>query len=369
MAEKTLMKDGINKDSIQCIANAFAKVLPTFDTKSFTKTANHSLQTLELKERVHHIIAALHQHLPQDFKKTAPVLKKLRQHWAPNKNASAFTAWPVIDYVGIHGIQHPELALPVLKELTPLFTAEFAIRPFLLNHFDITYQHLLKWCHDDDEHVRRLVSEGSRPRLPWGPRLPFFCNDPALILPLLSQLKNDQSDYVRRSVANNLNDISRDNPQIAIATCLAWQNQATKETQWIIRHATRSLVKAGHPEVLSLLGYTASPKIKMSNLNIADNDIRLGENLFIDFCVTSTAREDQRLVIDYAIHHVKANGSTSAKVFKLKSLTLPASKSITLQKKHAFQKITTRQYYSGQHTLEILINGKPSGRIDFGLTV
>ncbi len=366
MTDKPLMKDGINKQSIHNIAEAFSKSMPAFDTKSFIKTANHRLETLELKQRVHHIIEALHQHLPQDFKKSVPVFKKLRKNW---NNSTGFTAWPVIDYIGVYGIDHPELALPVLKELTPLFSAEFAIRPFLQNHFDITYQHLQIWCNDDDEHVRRLVSEGSRPRLPWGPRLPFLCRDPEPILPLLNTLKNDPSDYVRRSVANNLNDISKDNANIVIATCLAWQKNASKETQWIIRHATRSLVKSGHPEILHLLGYTTLPKIKVNKLGISNNNLHMGESLDMHFTVSSTAKEDQRLVIDYAIHHVKANGSSSAKVFKLKSLTLPAGKSITLQKKHPFQKITTRQYYSGLHRMELLINGIPEGGIDFSLTV
>lgn len=372
MEEKTLLKNGINKHSIQFIAEVFSQAMPSFDAKSFINASNHRLDTLELKERVHHIIEALHQHLPQDFKKTAPILKKLRNIWLAKKTQRAsngFTAWPVIDYVGVYGINHPELALPVLKALTPLFSAEFAIRPFLLNHFDITYQYLQAWCLDSDEHVRRLASEGSRPRLPWGPRLPFFCDDPTLILPLLAQLKNDPSDYVRRSVANNLNDISKDHPQVVVATCTAWQHQPSKETEWIIRHATRSLVKNGHPGVLNLLGYTASPSINLTGLRLDNHDIRLGETLTIDFTLTSTSKNEQRLVIDYAIHHIKANGKQSAKVFKLKSLTLPARQALSLQKKHPFQKITTRQYYSGTHTVEILVNGKSAGIVDFGLTV
>lgn len=371
MAEPILMKDHINAAAIGHIASVFSKAMPEFDNAAFRKDCIKPLKTLELKQRVNHVIHTLHQYLPSDFKVTAKILHRVKQHWHTGTTSgwSSFAAWPVIDYVGVYGIDHPRLALPLLKELTPLFSAEFAIRYFLVEHFDITHSYLAEWCFDNDEHVRRLVSEGSRPRLPWGLRLHALCNDPSPILPLLEQLNNDPSPYVRKSVANSLNDIAKDNPDIAINTCKSWQNEASAETQWIIRHATRSLVKAGNRDVLELLGYTSSPKVSAGNLLLDKTTIALGDTLHFSLNIASKSRQDQRLVIDYAIHHVKANGRSTAKVFKLKTLTLNANESVDIAKKHAFKKITTRQYYSGTHRIEILVNGISVTVTDFLLTV
>ncbi len=371
MAEKPLMKDGINKDAIERIATALLSVYPGFAARDFQKDCLHQLDTLELKQRIHHIISVLAKYLPDDFTQTAPLLIATKAHWNygnPDDALRGFAAWPLIDYVGVHGLGHPQLSLDTLKELTSLFSAEFAIQPFMTQHFDITYSYLMKWCEHEDEHIRRLVSEGSRPRLPWGLRLQQFCEDPTPLIPLLEKLKNDQSEYVRRSVANNLNDISKDHPELVISTCKRWQQDASKETQWVIKHATRTLVKAGHPDVFSLLGFTRKPKVSIQSFK-ADKKVSLGEVLDFGFSLTSMSKKSQKLVIDYAIHHAKANGKTSAKVFKLKTLSLPAGDSITLNKKHPFKQITTRKYYSGKHSVEILINGTPYKKADFMLEV
>lgn len=372
MTETNLMKDRINKQTIRHIADAFSKAMPDFNTASFEKACQAGLQDLELKQRIHHIIHVLHRHLPEDFAKTAHILKRVKKHWPRDKDNQplrGFVAWPVIDYVGVHGLDHPHLALPVLKELTSLFSAEFALRPFLLQHFDITAAYLQEWCTDKDEHVRRLVSEGSRPRLPWGIRLQLFCDNPEPILTLLEQLNADKSLYVRKSVANSLNDIGKDNPDVLIKTCAAWQNHASDETRWIIRHALRSLIKAGHPGAMHLLGYTPSPKVAIHELTLDNNKLHLGDNLLFSFFLESSAGKAQQLVVDYAIHHIKANGTTSAKVFKLKSLCLQPGSTIEIRKKHPFKKITTRRYYPGTHKLDILVNGISVNTTDFALSV
>jgi 3-methyladenine DNA glycosylase AlkC len=371
MTENTLLKDSLNQKAIKHISKAFSLAMPTFNHAAFCKTAINGLDTLELKQRVAHIINALHLYLPSDFTETAAILLRVKQHWLNKESSSwgSFTAWPIIDYVAIYGLQHPHISLNLLKELTELFSAEFAIRPFIIHHFDITYAMLEKWCNDDNEHIRRLVSEGSRPRLPWGVRLHNFCDNPKPILPLLTKLRNDKSLYVRRSVANNLNDIAKDYPNIVIKTCKAWQKNASKETSWIIRHATRSLVKAGNPDALALLGYASSPKIEITTLNINNKHIQLGETLHFNFSLKPTSKQPQPLVIDYAIHHIKANGKTTKKVFKLKTFTLLENETVLLKKSHAFKPITTRQYYSGTHRIDILINGQCIQGLDFCLTV
>ena len=189
------------------------------------------------------------------------------------------------------------------------------------------------------------------------------------MLPLLEQLNADNSVYVRKSVANHLNDISKDNPDIVVNLCRGWQTHAALETQWIIRHGTRTLIKSGHPGALQLLGFNTRPAININQFKIAKKQIILGENLAFSFSLTSTSAKPQKLVIDYVIHHVKANGSTTPKVFKLKTLVFPAKETITFNKQHAFKAITTRQYYAGTHRLTILINGNSVQDCDFVLAV
>jgi len=370
MVEQRLMKDGLGKAAVERIAESLARTIPGFPKKAFAADAEAGLEALELKERVRHIIGVLHKYLPEDFNEVADILIQLKANWIPGEpgdSLGGFAAWPIIDYVGEHGLGHPEKALDVLKELTGLFSAEFAIRPFISQHFELTFQRLEQWCSDPDEHVRRLVSEGTRPRLPWGTRLPQFINDPSPVFRLLEKLKDDSSEYVRRSVANNLNDISKDHPDAVIALCRRWKKPASPEREWIIRHATRSLVKAGHPDVFGLLGYTENPRMQIQSLDVVPKQIRLGESLEFTVVLKSKAAEPQKVVVDYAVHHMKANGQTSPKVFKLRSVEIAPGKTVELTKRHAIKPVTTRKYHPGKHAIEILVNGKSFGQVGFTL--
>ncbi|MCJ8329506.1 MAG: DNA alkylation repair protein [Lentisphaeria bacterium] len=370
MSEQKLMKDSLGKDALKRIARSFKKADPKFPADKFLKDASKGLNTLELKARVHHCIAVLHDCLPKDYSKAAKTLLKVKAHWDrgdlddPN---NGFAAWPVIDYTGVYGLEHPELALKVLKNLTSLFSAEFAIRPFLIEHQALTLKTIRPWLTDPDHHVRRLVSEGTRPRLPWGQQLPAYIKDPGPIFPLLEKLKDDPTDYVYRSVANNLNDISKDHPDLVIQRCLKWQKNASPERQWLIRHALRTLIKAGHPDVFPLLGYTKKPKIELSDFGLSADKIKMGKDLNFEFTLASVAKSEQSIVLDYAIHFMKANGNQKAKVFKLKNLKIKKGESIEIQKKHSFKKISTRKFYPGAHKLVLLINGKEIDSQDFCL--
>ena len=359
-----LMKDHLGEHAVCHIAAALLSAGASFDEKKFIKHALSSLDQLELKARVQHIISVMAMHLPTSFPEAAKILHRIKEHWSlPHKNSeqtTTFAAWPIIDYVAHYGINHPEIALPLLRYLTPMYTAEFAIRPFIEKHNETTYNTLLTWCLDPDEHVRRLASEGIRPRLPWAKRLPQYIEDPTAVLDLLCYLKDDPSDYVRRSVANNLNDISKDHPNDLIETCNDWLKEDVPERLWIVRHATRTLVKAGNPLVFPLLGYTADPKVSISAIQLSDQPINLGDSLSFSTKITSTALQNQRIVVDYAIHFMKANGQLSAKVFKWKQLALHPDQTIDITKAHSFKKINTRKYYSGLHQVEVLINGQPS---------
>lgn len=344
--------------AVQQLADCLSEIQPGFNAAAFTKAAIFGLDQLELKARVYHLINILHLHLPQDFEHTAQLLCQVKQHQLEQQESTikAFTAWPLIDYVAVYGLQHPKTALKTLAQLTSLFSAEFAIRPFIQRHYDLTLQHLYSWCDSPDFHLRRLASEGTRPRLPWGQQLPQFIKDPKPILPLLEKLKADPEDYVRRSVANNLNDISKDHPQQVLNTCRRWLQQPTKETQWIVRHATRTLIKKDVPEVFTLLGYTERPQLQVK-LTLNSNKLQVGESLQFQVQLTSTAQQSQKLLVDYVIYFMKSNGQLSPKVFKLKTLKLGGGESLSLEKTHRFVPLSTRRYYPGEHRVEVKING------------
>ena len=372
MSEQKLMKHGLSTDAVKRICTVLAVIIDDFPVQQFQNEALKGLDELELKQRVEHLITVLNNYLPDDFPKVAAVLLQVKQHWdwGDDKDSlSGFAAWPLIDYVAVHGLKYPDISLNVLKELTPLFSAEFAIRPFIEQHFEFTHTTLLQWAHDSDEHVRRLASEGIRPRLPWGTRLTKLCNDPTPIVPILEQLKTDSSLYVRKSVANNLNDISKDHPELVIELCQQWIIDAPKERQWIIQHGLRTLVKAGCEEVFPLLGYTQAPELEIKKFKLATASITLGQQAEFSVELISKSAMQQRLVVDYKVYHQKANGKTTAKVFKWKNVNLAAGEKMCLAKAHSFKLITTRKYYSGEHVIELLINGKSYGEVSVELII
>lgn len=372
MAKQALMKEGLNKAAIRRISCALKAVHPSFKQQDFESECVNGLSALELKARIYHIIEVMHRYLPSDFEQTAALLLNIKPVWDKgdeNDPFRGFAAWAITDYVGVYGLQHPQQSLWVLAYLTELFSAEFAIRFFIMDHYSQTYQQLLLWAEHESEHIRRLASEGSRPRLPWGIRLSCFCDDPMPLIPILEKLKDDESEYVRRSVANNLNDIAKDHPDIVMAVCKRWQKNASKNTQWIIKHASRTLVKNGYPGVFSLLGHTDKPQINIENLQIDKKQINLGDSIHFEFSMLSTSKKTQSMVLDYKVHHMKANGKTSAKVFKLKNVLLAPDESLLIRKKQLFKAISTRRYYSGEHRIELLVNGVAQCAVDFYLNV
>lgn len=376
MAEQKLMKDGIDGVAIQRISDAMSQLVPTFDASLFEKKANEGLESLELKQRVSHLIEALHVSFNASFQELHPQLMPLVNVWErgdENDALSGFAAWPVTDYVAVHGIDSPELALPLLEQLTELFSAEFAIRPFIINNLDETLAVMGTWAVSSNHHVRRLASEGCRPKLPWGQQLPSLIKGPAPIFPILELLVDDESEYVRRSVANNLNDISKDHPHLVTEQCQQWVNSATPKTiknrTWLVKHALRTLIKSGYQPAFEVLGYSAAPDMTLEHRIVGSKAIELGETLDFTVSMTSTSEEDQKLIIDYVIHHMKANGKHTEKVFKLKTVTLKASETLEISKSHLFKNITTRRYYSGEHLINILINGKGNQALSFDLQV
>lgn len=366
-----LLKDHINPISITRLGQLIKQYQPVFAVGEFIEQSVDQLENMALKDRVNHLSSVLSGLLAEDYADNAKWLKKLAENWPDreiNNGWHSFMTWPLIDYVGKQGVQQPEIALDLLKHLTPLFTAEFAIRPYIETHFELTYRYLLKWCDDENEHVRRLASEGIRPRLPWGGHLKALQQNPKPIFELLDLLKDDNSRYVQKSVANNLNDISKDNPQQVIQVCRTWQKEATPQRNWIIRHGLRSLIKAGEPAVFPLLGYSECPAVDV-DFTLLQQQVELGGVVQLQATIHSLTEQIQRLVVDYRVWHIKANGKSTAKVYKWKNVQLLAGQSIDLNKSHGFVKLSTRQYYSGNHLIELLINGEVYGQASVDLVL
>lgn len=369
MAQAPPLKQQLGPVAIAQLAHMLSAAYPDFEREGFKTQALHQLQTLELKARVGHIINALAQFLPADFSHTAPILQTVAKQWpqASQGNWSHFTAWPLIDYVGVYGLDEPELGLSTLEKLTPLFTAEFAIRPFLQQHFELTRQQMVRWTEHKDEHVRRLASEGIRPRLPWASQLPALRADPSPIWPILERLKTDPSLYVRRSVANNLNDISKDHPEQVMAVCRTWLKAADAHTRWVVRHGLRTLVKEGRDDVYPLLGFSPDVKLKEALLVLSAAEIRVGDTL--SFSLTVTTTEAQKLVLDYRVGYAGKEGRCRWKVFKWKTIETQKNTTLTLHKSQLFQPLSTRQLYPGKHLIECLLNGQVIARAAFELSL
>jgi len=372
-------KNWLGEGPIRDMAAHLARVEDTFDEPGFVAFAIDGLAGLELKERSSRIADALERFLPTNYRASAKVLIDSLD---PMTNATVaeivegstdagISGWPVMpmaDYISNRGQDDVEFSLEILRDMTTRSSSEFAIRPFLANHTQTTLAALHQWVDDDNEHVRRLVSEGSRPRLPWGMRLNNFVEDPAPVLDLLERLKDDPSEYVRRSVANNLNDIAKDHPGVVADVARRWMSNASADRQRLIRHALRTLIKAGHSGALETLGY-GPPAVTLLSFAVLTPEVVLGGALEFRFELSSDAEVEQALMIDYVVHHMRANGETTPKVFKWKTTTLDGGASTTATRRHVMRPITTRRYYPGTHRVELQVNGQILGGAEFVLSI
>ena len=359
-------KNMFNITLVRDMAQHFERHNPQFNSAAFITDATSNFDSLELKERSNQIALAMHRHLSNDFNETATLLlQSLDKNPADDLKDAAITengiaGWaimPMAHYVSLYGVNHFETSMQLLKEFTKRFTSEFAIRSFLLQNQERALYYIFEWAQDENRHVRRLASEGSRPRLPWAEQLPELVADPTPLLDLLDMLKDDPEPYVRKSVANSLNDISKDHPELVTSIASDWFSaDASPERHRLVKHGCRTLIKQGNKQLLTVLGY-GEPNLKVNALKHPSR-VHFGEALPFTLSLTSTSTKKQPLIIDYIIHHQKSAGHTTPKVFKWKTTTLGAQKTIELSKNHPFKKITTRVYYPGEHKLEIMINGQ-----------
>ncbi len=350
----TLMKDRISPDVVTHLADLLAAASKSFKREEFLAAAIEGLESMEMKARVIHVADALAAGLPANFPKAAKVIDRALK--SPELNS--WMAYAVDDYVARYGIDLPEVALPLMGKLTKRWSCEFAIRPFIREHPKETFEQFDIWIGSDDEDLRRLVSEGSRPRLPWGGFIPEFVEDPAPTIALLDRLVDDPSLYVRKSVANHLNDIAKDHPQLAIGTARRWLDEGgePERRHWIVNHGMRSLIKAGNPEALSLVGYDSDATLEIDGFEVTPGKIGIGEAITITF--TLVAEEETPVMVDYLVHHAGAKGARSAKVFKLKKVKLPAGKPVLFRREHRIREVSVRKIYPGPHVIEVQVNGR-----------
>jgi 3-methyladenine DNA glycosylase AlkC len=332
------LKDQFGPDVVERIADT----LPV-DRASFVAQCLEGFAELELMDRARHIAQVMHRHLDDD-----PAVAVRQVHAAIGSERlpgmSAFFYNPHSEFIGRYGVPAYDESMAAMADLTKVFTAEFCIRPFL-EQYPQTMDRLHEWATDPDEHVRRLVSEGTRPRLPWGRRLPAFIADPHPVVELLDLLKDDPSEYVLRSVGNNLNDISKDHPELAVGIARTWSPGRGP----LVRRGLRTLIKAGDPEALAVLGYSPSSVSARAELPA---EITIGERMPI----IVELHGQGPVLLDIAVHFVKANGGTSRKVFKGAEIDLEGS--AVIRRSISFAQHSTRRHYPGPHRVEALVNGR-----------
>ncbi len=366
--EKILFRSVFNKKLVERLAAGIKKVYRQFDDHNFIAEINDQLAELSFGERSTLIRDKLAQFLPEDLPKAVSILVKALDPEPEADDLSGsvgFVIMPQCDFIAKYGIDFPDESLNALYEMTKRFTAEEQIRPFIRKYPEKTMDFLKKLATDPSPFARRLVSEGTRPRLPLGSRLHEFIKDPGPVITLLDKLKSDTNLMVRRSVANNINDIAKDNPEIAVATLKRWSKDKSPETKWLIKHAARTLLKQGNKGALELLGYTPKPEASITGFKIARDQFKIGEALQFSFLLKSISEKKQNLMIDYAIHFVKANGKTKPKVFKLAAKKLLPGETVLLCKAHSLKQFTTRVHYPGKHIIEIFVNGDSHLRKNF----
>ncbi|MFD2263636.1 hypothetical protein ACFSM5_12115 [Lacibacterium aquatile] len=346
-----------NREVVEGLAAMVAAVHPAFPSARFVEEVVADLPPLKLMERAQRMAEGFQAHLPQDYPTALAILVKSLP--AEAMQEGSFRYLPYLNFVSRYGLDHPEQSLEAIAVMTRYFTAEFDVRPFIVKHPDLTWACIHRWSKDADWRVRRLSTEGIRPRLPWGTRLQDLVKNPAPVRPIIDLLHSDPHDSVRRSCANSLNDIAKDHPDLAVEIAGGWT------TKWEVRHALRTLVKKGHPGALALLGFGGGDALDLSGLTLAPPTVVFGTGLEFSFTLASREAAAVDLSIDYAIHHRKANGQLAPKVFKLTSKRLEPGQSITVSKRHAIRPITTRVYYPGLHKLEILVNGRSLGSHEF----
>jgi 3-methyladenine DNA glycosylase AlkC len=359
--EAFALKEMFDTARFRQIAADVTAVYPDFDSEKFLALSLPELESRALMQRLRLMTESLHQTLPSDYDKALAILRKL----APRIGHS-FVSLILPEYVSLYGLENFTTSLAALRFFTAFGSSEFAVRHFLRHDLKRTLAVMEIWSHDTNEHVRRLASEGSRPRLPWSFRLDELITDPSPVITILENLKGDPSLYVRKSVANHLNDITKDHPNWVLDRVEGWPLDDA-HTAWIVKRALRTLIKKGDTRALAVIGAGEKAEVNVREFVVQPQELRLGDRLSLSLTLESTSPKTQRLVVDYAVHYVKKSGGTSAKVFKWKELSLDPGTSVTLTRSQSIRDFTTRIHHPGRHVVETMVNGESLAKSHFDL--
>lgn len=348
---------------LQSIGDRLKSEYPSFDTALWmAQFSTYEWNAAELKQRVNLVARAFYHTLPQDYNKAISILKPVSQCMYYGYAGVVFS-----EYVALYGRSHWELSMEALAVFTQTSTAEFAIRPFIVDDPAKAMKQMEKWSKHPNHHVRRLSSEGCRPRLPWGMKLQLCIDDPYMTYAILDRLKGDSELYVRKSVANHLNDIAKDHPAVALEFAQAWQGHSP-EADWVVRHGLRGLLKSGHAEALALMGQSPSKHIAVTHFGIAKKKLQLGDTLELTVALENKGRKHENLRLEYAIDYVKSTGKTGRKVFQW-SMKPIAPGSHQFKKAQRLVNMTTRVHYTGRHSVHVIVNGVVLSSASFDLAV
>ncbi len=369
-------KNFFSPELVTCLSGHLESRVSSFDRRAFEAAILAELGNLELKERAQLIADHVHLALPRDYAERARILAGMlhpddegqADQPSDGEGICGWGVMPLTMVVGQHGVDDFDRSMSLLREMTKRSSSEFGVRYFLLADQDRALKIMGGWITDANRHVRRLVSEGSRPRLPWAMQLPRLMDDPTPTLPILRALRDDREEYVRRSVANHLNDIAKDHPDLIGRLAGAWMRGADRKREKLIRHACRTLIKQGHADALAAFGL-GPPDLVLEALVIETPRVTYGDALRFSASLRSSAKETQDLVVDYVVHFQKANGQLAGKVFKWTKVKLAPGEVRGLQRAHPIRPITTRRYYAGQQVLSLRINGRDFGEGQFRLTI
>ncbi len=363
MAE--LLKNKYNEESINALADSLKAAYAPFDARAFVRDViDETWEALELKARMRQITVNLGKHLPEDYERALAVIDEVVAALPAGFNDFTLMYFP--DFVELYGQDENnwDISMAALERYTASSTSEFAVRPFIIKHEARMMAQMEKWAESQNEHVRRLASEGCRPRLPWGQALESFKADPSPVLPILEKLKADPSLYVRKSVANNLNDISKSQPELVAGIAREWQGKS-EFTDWIIKRACRTLLKKGDAAVLALFGFADADCVAVKNFALGAPCVAVGGKLAFSFEVR--AKRPTKVRLEYGIDYMKANGKQSRKIFQIAEIFLEKNESKAYTKNHSFANFSTRKHYTGAHSVTLIVNGAERGRLCFEL--
>ncbi len=360
------LKNVYNQQFLEDFTSAVTQVVPCMDKASFIKAVfDEAWQEMELKHRMRHLAMTLHGFLTDNYPENASLLIGIVKQLLNNglkENSFEYMFLP--DYIEVYGLEHYDDSIRAIEYITQFTSCEFAVRPFIIRYQDEMVKQLQKWAHHQHPMVRRLASEGARPRLPWAMAIPAFKKNPTFVIPILEHLKNDEAETVRRSVANNLNDIAKDNPEEVIKLAKQWKGK-TKGTDWVVKHGCRTLLKQGNPEVMQLFGFSPLDDIKIMNFTIETPRVAIGNDLTFSFDLLNQHADARLIRLEYGIYYMKSNGTLSRKVFKISEKEYDGMSKTPIIRNQPFKVITTRVLYPGTHQVSIIVNGQELVKADF----